>query len=54
VRVTVIHPGAIATNITENSGLGKPKVDTDSVKQSKMALPTPPSSRNHRSGNGKQ
>jgi len=39
VRVTVIHPGAIATNITENSGLGKPKVDADSVKQSKMALP---------------
>lgn len=24
VNVTVVHPGAIATNITENSGLGKP------------------------------
>lgn len=25
VKVTVVFPGAIATNITENSGLGKPK-----------------------------
>ncbi|GAB4018978.1 SDR family oxidoreductase [Spirosoma migulaei] len=25
VRVTVVFPGAIATNISENSGLGKPK-----------------------------
>lgn len=25
VRVTVVFPGAVATNITENSGLGKPK-----------------------------
>ena len=39
VHVTVVHPGAIATNITENSGLGKPKVDADSAKQGKMALP---------------
>lgn len=29
VRVTVIFPGAIATNITENSGLGKPKTGGD-------------------------
>lgn len=38
VRVTVVHPGAIATNITENSGLGKPKIDPDKP-QSKLALP---------------
>lgn len=37
VRVTVVHPGAIATNITENSGLGKPKVSN--ADQAKMALP---------------
>lgn len=37
VKVTVVHPGAIATNITENSGLGKPKMEANS-KQSKMAL----------------
>lgn len=31
VNVTVVFPGAIATNITENSGLGKPKkVSSDS------------------------
>jgi short-subunit dehydrogenase len=30
VRVTVVFPGAIATNITENSGLGKPKATTAS------------------------
>jgi short-subunit dehydrogenase len=30
VRVTVVFPGAIATNITENSGLGKPKASGDS------------------------
>ncbi|WP_305952189.1 SDR family oxidoreductase [Emticicia oligotrophica] len=40
VRVTVVHPGAIATNITENSGLGKPKIDPDKP-QSKMALSAP-------------
>lgn len=40
VHVTVIHPGAIATNITENSGLGKPKADA-SAAQSSMALPAP-------------
>lgn len=28
VRVTVVFPGAIATNITENSGLGKPKASS--------------------------
>lgn len=31
VRVTVIHPGAIATNITANSGLGGPKIDSNSA-----------------------
>ncbi len=30
VHVTVVFPGAIATNITENSGLGKPKSNGDS------------------------
>lgn len=38
VHVTVVHPGAIATNITENSGLGKPKLDPDKP-QSKLAMP---------------
>ena len=42
VKVTVVHPGAIATNITKNSGLGKPKIDTTDPKNataaSKMAL----------------
>jgi short-subunit dehydrogenase len=37
VKVTVVHPGAIATNITENSGLGKPKMEAN-AKQSKMAM----------------
>lgn len=40
VRVTVVHPGAIATNITENSGLGKPKTEANS-QQAKMALSAP-------------
>jgi short-subunit dehydrogenase len=40
VHVTVVHPGAIATNITENSGLGKPKAEAN-AQQSKMALPAP-------------
>ncbi|MBL7818836.1 MAG: SDR family NAD(P)-dependent oxidoreductase [Saprospiraceae bacterium] len=40
VKVTVVHPGAIATNITTNSGLDMPKVEPDS-KQSQMALPAP-------------
>lgn len=31
VRVTVVFPGAIATNITENSGLGKPKASADAT-----------------------
>ncbi|SFF20736.1 SDR family NAD(P)-dependent oxidoreductase [Spirosoma endophyticum] len=31
VHVTVVFPGAIATNITENSGLGKPKASGDSA-----------------------
>jgi len=38
VRVTVIHPGAIATNITVNSGLDGPKVDADSSAKDGMAL----------------
>lgn len=38
VRVTVVHPGAIATNIMTNSGLGTPKVDPNS-QQASMALP---------------
>ncbi len=40
VNVTVVHPGAIATNITENSGLGKPKVDLSDPKNAagKMTL----------------
>ena len=38
VKVTVVHPGAIATNITENSGLGKPKIEL-SKPQGQMALP---------------
>jgi short-subunit dehydrogenase len=42
VNVTVVHPGAIATNITENSGLGKPKIDLsdpkNAAKAAKMAL----------------
>ncbi|MVM30943.1 SDR family NAD(P)-dependent oxidoreductase [Spirosoma sp. HMF4905] len=37
VRVTVVHPGAIATNITANSGLPGPKVDPNAA-SSKMAL----------------
>ncbi|MDP2059312.1 MAG: SDR family NAD(P)-dependent oxidoreductase, partial [Flavobacteriaceae bacterium] len=32
VRVTVVHPGAIATNITANSGLGGPKIDPATAK----------------------
>lgn len=42
VNVTVIHPGAIATNITENSGLAKPDIDLSDPKSvdraSKMTL----------------
>jgi short-subunit dehydrogenase len=37
VKVTVIHPGAVATNITENSGLGKPEANTTDPKKSDMA-----------------
>lgn len=36
VRVTVVHPGAITTNIVENSGLGKPSI---SAAQANRALP---------------
>jgi len=38
VRVTVVHPGAIATNITANSGLGIPKLQ-GSEQETKLALP---------------
>lgn len=38
VRVTVVHPGAIATNITENSGIVKPKIDSNKP-QGQMAMP---------------
>lgn len=37
VKVTVVHPGAVATNITENSGLGKSKVDMSDPKNVAMA-----------------
>lgn len=30
VKVTVVHPGAIATNISANSGVESPKMNTDS------------------------
>ncbi|MDX8341153.1 SDR family oxidoreductase [Draconibacterium sp. IB214405] len=36
VNVTVVHPGAIMTNITQNSGLGGPKVDNND--KNNMAL----------------
>lgn len=32
VRVTVVFPGAIATNITGNSGLGKPNASSGDAK----------------------
>ena len=35
VRVTAVFPGAIATNITENSGLGKPKAGSDEAMKSR-------------------
>jgi short-subunit dehydrogenase len=35
VKVTVVHPGAIITNITENSGLEKPKIDLESANSQK-------------------
>ena len=38
VSVTVVHPGAIATNITANSGLGKPKSDVK-IQETNLALP---------------
>ncbi|GAB4036313.1 SDR family NAD(P)-dependent oxidoreductase [Spirosoma gilvum] len=42
VRVTVVFPGAIATNITENSGLGKPKPSSNQKSNSSIKpLPAP-------------
>ncbi len=38
VNVTVVHPGAVATNITKNSGLEGPKADTDTAAENNMAL----------------
>lgn len=40
VRVTVVHPGAIATNITQNSGVGNIGSAQDAGKNN-MALPAP-------------
>lgn len=37
VRVTVVFPGAIATNITENSGLGKSTANGDALSATKAA-----------------
>lgn len=37
VKVTVVHPGAIITNITQNSGLGGPKIEGD-IPKSAMGL----------------
>lgn len=37
VHVTVVFPGAIATNISENSGLGKPKGDVSESKIKPLA-----------------
>jgi len=39
VKVTVVHPGAIATNITANSGLGGPKNDASSANTSLALSP---------------
>jgi short-subunit dehydrogenase len=39
VNVTVVHPGAIATNITANSGLGGPKIDASSAKNAMTLSP---------------
>ncbi len=38
VKVTVVHPGAVATNITKNSGLEGPKVEEGSSSNENMAL----------------
>lgn len=35
VKVTVVHPGAVATNITENSGVGKPKREANTKQMAK-------------------
>jgi len=39
VRVSVVFPGAIATNITTNSGIEMPKVSTDTSSSSMPTLP---------------
>ncbi|HNX21517.1 MAG TPA: SDR family oxidoreductase [Bacteroidales bacterium] len=39
VRVTVVHPGAIATNITANSGMEPPKIGADTKKAAMKAMP---------------
>lgn len=37
INITVVHPGAIMTNITQNSGLGGPRIEGDTPKNG-MAL----------------
>ena len=37
VHVTIIHPEAIATNITENSGLDKPRIEKNSQLQNALS-----------------
>ncbi len=39
VRVTVVHPGAIATNIASNSGMEPPKIGADTKKSAMQAMP---------------
>ncbi|MCZ2127405.1 MAG: SDR family NAD(P)-dependent oxidoreductase [Anaerolineales bacterium] len=39
VNVTLIYPGAIATNITTNSGVAAPNVSADVENQSAMSMP---------------
>lgn len=39
VRVTVVHPGAIATNIATNSGMEVPKNGADTKKPAMQAMP---------------
>ncbi len=41
VRVTVVHPGAVATNITKNSGLNTPAITETEGAKSSMLLTAP-------------
>lgn len=38
VSVTVVHPGAVATNITENSGMKQHDIDKENAPENGMAL----------------